>query len=527
LTSDLNTYYSTSAYIANNYLALTGGVITGSLTVNGAVGLYNNTGIFNSKTFTINGGSTLSVNSTAIMNYVSGSSVTGSMNVTGISYFPAPNQSSSFSIGGGLRNNATAGTNNMAIGNCLVNNTTSNTNMAIGNDVLNSNVSSVGQHLGIGYRALESLTSGEVNIAIGFISGYKLITGSWNTFFSVASGGGFSSGSHNFCMGFQTMSSYTTPESTSSTNVNRNLALGSQAITIVSSGISDNVGIGFNALGNPYNTGNSSSLKGSYNVAIGSYAGYGLDGASCNNNVFIGYNTGVADGPSASYNTSNTYTNIIAINTGVLSSPVSNSVYIGNSSITNNTFYGTLSVPSISFTGSINSISAAVLGYISGLTSSAQTQLDSKVSLSSNNTYSGTQTYNGNISFTGTLNSMTSTIFSSINTAFGKQNSANTLISTSSTLTAPFASVYTLTNGSNIIITLPDATASNAGVNLLFRRTVAVTTTITFTTSGGTQNIYNSTNTGAVSPVLLPSSTYILRLSSMTINGTTYAWFQV
>jgi hypothetical protein len=67
----------------------------------------------------------------------------------------------------------------------------------------------------------------------------------------------------------------------------------------------------------------------------------------------------------------------------------------------------------------------------------------------------------------------------------------------------------------------------NAGVNLLFRRTVAVTTTITFTTSGGTQNIYNSTNTGAVSPVLLPASSYILRLSSMTINGTTYGWFQV
>jgi hypothetical protein len=132
----------------------------------------------------------------------------------------------------------------------------------------------------------------------------------------------------------------------------------------------------------------------------------------------------------------------------------------------------------------------------------------------------------GNLSFTGTLNSMTTSIFSAINTAFGKQNSANTLISTSSTLSSPFASIYTLTNGSNVTITLPDATASNAGVNLLFRRTVAVTTTITFTTSGG-QNIYNSTNSAATSPVLLPASTYILRLSSMTINGSTYAWFQV
>jgi hypothetical protein len=119
-----------------------------------------------------------------------------------------------------------------------------------------------------------------------------------------------------------------------------------------------------------------------------------------------------------------------------------------------------LSITNITFSGTLNSVSTTIFSYISGLTSSAQTQLDSKVSLSSNNTYSGTQTYNGNISFTGTLNSMTTTIFSSISTAFGKQNSSNVLISTSTTLSVPFASIYTLTNGSNITITLPDATST-------------------------------------------------------------------
>jgi hypothetical protein len=321
--------------------------LTGSLNLEGVVAIKNNISILNSKTFTITSGS--------IMSYASGSSVTGTMNVTGIGLFPAPNQSNSFSIGGGLRNNATAGTNNMAIGNCLINNTTSNTNMAIGNNVLNSNVSSVGQHLGIGYRALEALTTGEVNNAIGFLSGYTLQSGSWNSFFSTASGAGIvSSSNHNFCMGFQTMASWNNPDSAGATNVNRNLALGSQAMTIISSNISDNVAIGFNALGNPFTTLNA-RLQSSRNVAIGSYAGFGLDGTGCNDNVFIGYNTGVANGTTPAINTT-TLTNITAINTGVLSTPTSNRVYIGNSAVTLNVFYGTLSIPNISFTGTLNSI---------------------------------------------------------------------------------------------------------------------------------------------------------------------------
>jgi microcystin-dependent protein len=51
------------------------------------------------------------------------------------------------------------------------------------------------------------------------------------------------------------------------------------------------------------------------------------------------------------------------------------------------------------------------LTYLSTLTSNVQTQLNSMISLSANNTYTGTQTYNNNITFTGTLNNKSATTF--------------------------------------------------------------------------------------------------------------------
>ena len=441
------------------------------------------------------------------MSYASGSSVTGTMNVTGIGLFPAPNQSNSFSIGGGLRNNQSAGTNNMAIGNCLINNTTSNTNMAIGNDALNSNVSSTGQHLGIGYRALEALTTGEVNIGIGFISGYKLITGSWNSFFSTASGAGFTSGNHNFAMGFQTMASYNSPDTAGGTGLNRNLALGSQAMTMVSNNITDNVGIGFNALGNPFNTANA-SLKGSRNIAIGSYAGYGLDGTGCNDNVFIGYNTGVANGTTSAINTT-TLTNITAINTGVLSTPTSNRVYIGNSSVTLNVLYGTLSIPNISFTGTLNSISTTVLSHISGLTSSAQTQISNIL--------------NGTSIFTGT------TRINTLQLVDRQSLGSAVLITGSTTLSIPLAEQYYISVSSAQTINLPAITATSVGMRVIFRRAPATGSTIviTFAVTGGTQLIYNLANSGSNSVALLGSGVFSVELCSGFLTASTYAWYVV
>ena len=538
----LDANYNTTAYIANNFAALSGtNIFLGGASFAGTVSLKNNSSITNSKIFSITAGSTLNsdsgsttnlngttningnlttnVGSTTTFNgsvyvstadigsndntpastafvcnklsyfplltytdshYVSltaNNTISGTNYFTGANYFRTPNESSSIRIGNGLQNNTVGYTDNMAIGiNALYNSTTSYSNMAIGNGSLNSVVAGVSECLALGFRALESFTTGKTNIAVGFISGYKLVSGNFNSFFSVGAGAGFSTGSENFCMGYQTISTYNSPEIAPSTNVNRNLALGTYAITSCYSGISDNVGIGFNALGNPYNTANA-SLKGSYNVAIGNYAGYGLDGTGCNNNVFIGYNTGIIDGTSSSFSTT-TYTNITAINTGVISSPASNRVYIGNSSVTTNTLYGTLNIP--------------------------------------------------NISFTGTLNTMTTTIFSAINTAFGKQTFSEAgYITGSVTITTPFSQVYSINNGTTtpITITLPNATATNAGVILTFRRSSASTsTTVVFVTTLGAQTIYNQINSGAATQGFLPNSNYINRITSL-YNGTTYNWY--
>jgi hypothetical protein len=55
---------------------------------------------------------------------------------------------------------------------------------------------------------------------------------------------------------------------------------------------SGHCGIGFNALGNPFNTSNA-PLKSSSNISIGNNSGFGLAGAGCNNNVLLGITAGL------------------------------------------------------------------------------------------------------------------------------------------------------------------------------------------------------------------------------------------
>jgi len=418
-----------------------------------------------------------------------------------ITRFYAPNDTTSISIAGGLRAMTASSKNNVCIGNSLNALTTGDFNIAIGNSVLPL-ITTVSQNIGIGHRALEKITAtgGSVNIAIGYISGYVLTSGSWNSFFSTASGSGFSSGNYNFCMGFQAMTSYNSPTTTFATNVNRNLALGAQAIYAVSNNIADNVAIGFRALGNPPNTA-TANYTGNQNTAIGSYAGYGLDGTGSNGNVFIGYNCGVVNGVASTWTTT-TYTNITAINTGVIASPASNNVYIGNSSVTSNTLYGTLNVPNISFTGTLNTISTTVFGYLSGVTSNIQTQI--------NNILNGTSS------------------FASLPVSNKVTLTSNALVTGSTTLSFPLAEMYSINVAGPQTITLPSiSSGANVGVKVIFRNT-GTTYAITFQVSGGTQLIYDLTNTGANSQVLLPLNTYSVTLCSMFVSSTsTYAWFVV
>jgi len=73
------------------------------------------------------------------------------------------------------------------------------------------------------------------------------------------------------------------------------------------------------------------------------------------------------------------------------------------------------------------------LTYLSTLSSNVQTQLSSMISLSANNTYSGTQTYNNTITFTSTLNSVSPTTFGYIS---GLTSSAQTQIDNKANLGA-------------------------------------------------------------------------------------------
>ena len=542
LTTDNSTRIATTAYVKSNltsYAPLASPALTGTPTCPTQATSDNSTRI----------ASTAYVKT----NISFCASLLGNNNFSGICNFRAPNDTTSISINNGLRNNTGNNLNNLAIGSCLQNSTTSDVNLAIGNSVLNSITTGSSQNMGIGYRALEALTSGQVNMAFGFISGYTLTSGNWNTFFSVAAGAGFSTGDNNFCMGFQTMASYNSPDIAKGTGVNRNLALGTQAMTIVSSNITDNVGIGFNALGNAFNTANA-RLQSSRNTCIGSYAGYGLCGPNSHNNCFLGYNTGVADGPSASINT-NTLTNITAINTGVLSSPASNCVYIGNSSITNNYFYGTLNISNLSATGTLtfpsNSISDSALSTnipklnasntftntqtfanltaTGTLTFPSNSIADSALStnipkLNTSNTFTNTQTF-ANLTATGTLTFPSNSISdSALSTNIPKLNIANTFsgtqtfgnIAVTNITTTKLNNIYVLTNGTrslnitNITNSLSNTEFTLFGNNNMSNKTTATSSMVIF----GSNNL-NS----VITPTTLQSN-YIFGINNInSYNG--------
>jgi len=548
--------------------------------------------------------------------------------------FPAPNESSSISIGGGLRSNQSGGTNNLAIGNALTNNTTSDTNLAIGNDALKSVSSNASQNCAVGYRSMESLAGGSyANNAFGFLSGYKITTNSsWNSFFGIASGAAFSSSSnYNFCMGFNSMATCQT-NAVVPTDVNNNIALGGYAMYAVNTGIQNNVAIGYHSLSNPIGTATPSlDLKGNNNIAIGSYSGFGLAGSGSNNNVFIGHNCSVVDGSTLSNSTTTSYSNITAINSGTISSPASNSVYLGNSSVSNTYLYGvkTSSLPTITtsitsttsidnlitrriadltyiplsgstdaqlnraqFNSTTDNLGAVIAQFSNSTASSGKIQvLDTGAAMGVNslcissssastnglgfnadNSSGGINFHiaktlvgqilstglsiTGNMSFTGTLNTVSTTIFSYISTLTSNvQTQINNMLSGTtgfgnvklnnkywisgcavitaniSLTTYPIGNEFWSINVSSAItITLPTIAAANLGTCITFRRTAGSTTApISFVVTGGTQSIFNLQNVGNITAqVLIPSGSYSCTLAALNASSTsTFAWYQV
>lgn len=84
-------------------------------------------------------------------------------------------------------------------------------------------------------------------------------------------------------------------------------------------------------------------------------------------------------------------------------------------------------------------------------------------------------------------------------------------------------------SGTGFNITLPTITSSNVGQQVLFRRVSATfSTTVVSFIGDGTQFVYNTAITGgSTAQALMASGVYIVKLISLQVSGTTYAWFQV
>ena len=155
------------------------------------------------------------------------------------------------------------------------------------------------------------------------------------------------------------------------------------------------------------------------------------------------------------------------------------------------------------------------------------------------NSNSGSNYYNTVNLCTGTssnilnIGSSTSTInLLGTLTISNKYNLAvNSLINAASTLTYPTSEIYSIDVASDITITLPTIAAANNGTKIIFRRTGG--TTDIYFVGNGSQNVYNSSNSGGTGEQkLMPIGFYSVTLyaaleSSSTSSTSSYAWFQI
>jgi hypothetical protein len=104
----------------------------------------------------------------------------------------------------------------------------------------------------------------------------------------------------------------------------------------------------------------------------------------------------------------------------------------------------------------------------------------------------------------------------------------NVLVGGSATYTFPLSSSYAINVSAPQTITLPQIiSGANIGTFVIFRN-VGSAFNITFQVSGGTQLIYDLTNTGANSQLLLPSGTNSVTLCAMFVSSPfTYAWYVI
>lgn len=219
---------------------------------------------------------------------------------------------SNTAFGNNALNSVTSGCHNVAIGLCSsYNHTTGAKNVTIGDNSSHGNTTG-SYNVTIGSQAGFYALSGDHNMALGQYALYDNWGGDYNTAIGAASMQCNTTGSNNAALGYRSMMNNTTG--------NDNFAVGECALQSNVNGIG-NTALGQNALG--------SSVTGNYSVAIGSNAGaYQSNGcttlSASNDSIYIGRNTKGKD---------NNDSNSIVIGCGATSCG-QNTIKLGNNSIT-------------------------------------------------------------------------------------------------------------------------------------------------------------------------------------------------
>ena len=317
------------------YLPLTGGTVSGSLTVNavgagitlkqsatGAATYYvmDNTVESGGKRWRLGYSGVSSVSTFSLLNVTD--SVTGFVvDASGNFHVPggggiASNEafgtgalkvnttgSSNVAVGYQTLNANTTGTSNVAVGyNALVLNTTAGNNTAIGNAALNLNTTGA-SNTAVGSGALYTNTTGGSNSALGQVAMYSNTTGSSNT--GIGSYALFSNttGYQNVAVGYFSLELNTTGAQNTACGANallnnigdNNSAFGTNAIRINSTGYA-NTASGGNALFGNTTGANNSALG--YQALVGNTIGSGNTACGVNslyNNTQGNYNTAIGN----------------------------------------------------------------------------------------------------------------------------------------------------------------------------------------------------------------------------------------
>ena len=202
-------------------------------------------------------------------------------------------------VGTGSLNANTTGFSNTAIGSSALNaNTFGALNVAVGSSALPNNTTGI-RNTAIGVFSMQNNTTGSFNTAVGQASLINNITGNNN----VAVGdNAWSSGNENVMVGANTGNNGSQNvgvgfQNLQSNNSDHNVAVGHSSM-IVSLTNGDNTAVGYQAL---------ITVRGGFNIALGSGAGTGSTLATSNNNIYIG-NAGVNESGAIRIGTLGTHT---------------------------------------------------------------------------------------------------------------------------------------------------------------------------------------------------------------------------